>query len=115
MNAPLHQRIRALDAAILKDNTHIDTIAVAPRKTVTTKEEVEQLFAQALGAGEEGIVVKRKDVTYQPGTRMTKSGWFKLKAYLGDNELDVAVKTSGEGNFVSCLLPRIRSCQLTLP
>ncbi|EPB73849.1 ATP-dependent DNA ligase domain protein [Ancylostoma ceylanicum] len=54
-------------------------------------EEVEQLFAQALGAGEEGIVVKRKDVTYQPGTRMTKSGWFKLKAYLGDNELDVAV------------------------
>ncbi|EYC19029.1 hypothetical protein Y032_0025g1125 [Ancylostoma ceylanicum] len=91
MNAPLHQRIRALDAAILKDNTHIDTIAVAPRKTVTTKEEVEQLFAQALGAGEEGIVVKRKDVTYQPGTRMTKSGWFKLKAYLGDNELDVAV------------------------
>lgn len=22
---------------------------------------------------------------------MTKNGWFKLKAYLGDNELDVAV------------------------
>ncbi|RCN51262.1 ATP-dependent DNA ligase domain protein, partial [Ancylostoma caninum] len=37
MNAPLYQRIRALDAAILKDNTHIDTIAVAPRKTVSTK------------------------------------------------------------------------------
>ncbi|XGW14759.1 hypothetical protein V3C99_000772 [Haemonchus contortus] len=92
MNAPLHQRLRALDAGLLKDNHgHIDTISIAPRKTVSTKEEVETLFSQALGAGEEGIVVKRKDVTYQPGTRMTKNGWFKLKAYLGDNELDVAV------------------------
>ncbi|KAK6746026.1 hypothetical protein RB195_012252 [Necator americanus] len=91
MNAPLHQRIRALDAAILKDNSPIDTIAVAPRKTVSTKEEVEELYSKALGSGEEGIVVKRKDVTYQPGTRMTKNGWFKLKAYLGDNELDLAV------------------------
>uniref|UniRef100_A0A0N4WYZ9 DNA ligase IV n=1 Tax=Haemonchus placei TaxID=6290 RepID=A0A0N4WYZ9_HAEPC len=92
MNAPLHQRLRALDAGLLKDNHgHIDTISIAPRKTVSTKEEVETLFSQALAAGEEGIVVKRKDVTYQPGTRMTKSGWFKLKAYLGDNELDVAV------------------------
>ncbi|PIO66413.1 hypothetical protein TELCIR_11872 [Teladorsagia circumcincta] len=54
-------------------------------------EEVEALFSKALGAGEEGIVVKRKDVSYQPGTRMTKNGWFKLKAYLGDNEMDVAV------------------------
>ncbi|PIO64720.1 hypothetical protein TELCIR_13641 [Teladorsagia circumcincta] len=70
MNAPLHQRLRALDAALLKDNqSHIDTISIAPRKTVTTKEEVETLFSKALGAGEEGIVVKRKDVPYQPGTR----------------------------------------------
>ncbi|VDM66415.1 unnamed protein product, partial [Strongylus vulgaris] len=97
MNAPLHQRIRALEAAVLKDNTHIDTIAIAPRKTVTTKEELEELFSKALGAGEEGIVVKRKDVVYQPGTRMTKNGWFKLKAYLGDNELDVAVVAIDKG------------------
>ncbi|WKY02021.1 hypothetical protein Q1695_015772 [Nippostrongylus brasiliensis] len=92
MNAPLHQRLRALDAGVLVDNSkHIDTISIAPRKTISSKEEVETLFTQALAAGEEGIVVKNKDVTYQSGTRMTKNGWFKLKAYLGDNELDVAV------------------------
>ncbi|VDL70660.1 unnamed protein product [Nippostrongylus brasiliensis] len=60
-------------------------------KKLRKLEEVETLFTQALAAGEEGIVVKNKDVTYQSGTRMTKNGWFKLKAYLGDNELDVAV------------------------
>ncbi|KHJ96288.1 ATP-dependent DNA ligase domain protein [Oesophagostomum dentatum] len=97
MNAPLHQRIRALEAGVLKDNKHIETIAIAPRKTVSAKEEVEELFAKALGAGEEGIVVKRKDVTYQPGTRMTKNGWFKMKAYLGDNEMDVALVAVDKG------------------
>uniref|UniRef100_A0A158P5Q1 DNA_LIGASE_A3 domain-containing protein n=1 Tax=Angiostrongylus cantonensis TaxID=6313 RepID=A0A158P5Q1_ANGCA len=91
MNAPLYQRLQALDTAVLKNNQSVNTISIAPRTTISTKEEVESLFQKALSAGEEGIVVKRKDVVYQPGTRMTKNGWFKLKAYLSDNELDVAL------------------------
>ncbi|KAJ1364555.1 DNA ligase 4 [Parelaphostrongylus tenuis] len=91
MNAPLYQRLQALDTAVLKDNKRINAISIAPRATISTKEDVERLYQNALSAGEEGIVVKRKDVTYQPGTRMTKNGWFKLKAYLSDNELDVAL------------------------
>ncbi|VDM61329.1 unnamed protein product [Angiostrongylus costaricensis] len=90
MNAPLYQRLRALDTGVLKNNRSVNTISIAPRATISTKEEVESLFQKALSAGEEGIVVKRKDVIYQPGTRLD-NGWFKLKAYLSDNELDVAL------------------------
>ncbi|KJH44568.1 ATP-dependent DNA ligase domain protein [Dictyocaulus viviparus] len=91
MNAPLYQRLQALDTAILKENQCVNTISIAPRTTASTKEDVEILYQRALNSGEEGIVVKRKDVTYQPGTRITKNGWFKLKAYLSDNELDLAL------------------------
>ncbi|VDO74196.1 unnamed protein product, partial [Heligmosomoides polygyrus] len=46
MNAPLYQRLRALDAGVLKDNHgHVDIISIAPRKTIHTKWVVEMTAA----------------------------------------------------------------------
>jgi DNA ligase 1 len=63
------QRQQALDAVTMIHRVH--------REPVTTPHDVHALFAQALSAGHEGLVLKNLDSSYEPGRRGTT--WLKLK------------------------------------
>ena len=50
-------------------------------KIVSTGKELEDYFLQTIGAGLEGLVVKKQDAIYQPGKR--NFNWIKLKRRTG--------------------------------
>lgn len=61
------------------------TVFVIQEKKITSEEELREYFLEEIGAGLEGIVVKKPDAHYQPGKR--NSNWIKLK-YHGDEKLN---------------------------
>lgn len=61
------------------------TVFVIQEKQITSEEVLREYFLEEIGAGLEGIVVKKPDAHYQPGKR--NSNWIKLK-YHGDEKLN---------------------------
>jgi DNA ligase-1 len=61
------------------------TIFPIEDKKISSEEELREYFLEQIGAGLEGIVVKKPDAIYQPGKR--NSNWIKLK-YHGDEKLN---------------------------
>lgn len=60
------------------------TVYVIEQKKIESEQELREYFLEEIGAGLEGIVVKKPDAIYQPGKR--NSNWIKLK-YHGDEKL----------------------------
>lgn len=61
-------------------------------KVVSTAKELDDYFLQTIGAGLEGLVIKKQDAVYQPGKR--NFNWIKLKRRTGQklgDTIDVVV------------------------
>ncbi|MDP7976436.1 MAG: ATP-dependent DNA ligase [TACK group archaeon] len=86
LDLPLVERKREL-FALGYDNC-------APFKEVSAPEDVERAFKDSIARGNEGIVAKDPESTYQPGARGKR--WFKLKKAL--DTLDVVVIGAQYGN-----------------
>lgn len=54
-----------------------ETVQVIEEKHIHTAAQLEEYFLHSIGAGLEGLVVKREDAAYQPGKR--NFNWIKLK------------------------------------
>uniref|UniRef100_A0A1I7XDG0 DNA ligase IV n=1 Tax=Heterorhabditis bacteriophora TaxID=37862 RepID=A0A1I7XDG0_HETBA len=89
MNVPLEQRVRLLDSGLLKTQSE-EVIFISPRVVANSRDEVDNFYGEAMRNGDEGIVIKNRNIVYQPGTRKKSNGWFKLKPNI-DNELDLAL------------------------
>ena len=70
LDAPLHARVAAMEALLPAHQ-------VVPRVVAEDVETVERAFADWVGLGYEGVVVKRLDAPYAAGRR--DSAWVKLK------------------------------------
>jgi DNA ligase-1 len=60
---------------------HNSDVFLIDEKIVSTGQELESYFLQTIGAGLEGLVVKKQDAIYQPGKR--NFNWIKLKRQTG--------------------------------
>ncbi len=69
-------------------------VAISPQHGAETHADLERLFAEARARGNEGLLLKRPDSTYEPGKRT--GAWLKLKRPYGT--LDVAITAAEQGN-----------------
>lgn len=78
IHIPFFERKTVLKEQIRNSsNPQKDTILIAEETNVTKGEEIDVLFDQAISKGLEGIMAKKTDGFYQPGTR--DWGWIKFK------------------------------------
>jgi len=84
---PLHERKRVLKESV-KEGTHVIL-------SVPVEEEGKAYYQAALAKGIEGIVAKKKDSPYEPGTR--SGNWLKVKKILSCDSV-VFGYTEGEGS-----------------
>ncbi|GAB2567901.1 ATP-dependent DNA ligase [Microlunatus antarcticus] len=70
LDVSLRERAAAMESLLPAD-------LIVPRVVATSTEEVETVFADWVGQGFEGVVVKNLDAPYAAGRR--SSGWVKLK------------------------------------
>lgn len=71
-----HTERRALLASVLAHNAN-PTLDLVEETYIKSADELERYFLTCIGAGLEGIVVKRPDAPYVPGKR--NFNWIKLK------------------------------------
>lgn len=68
---------------------------------VRDRDAVERLFEAARESGDEGLVLKRRGSTYEPGRR--GSAWLKLKRALGTLDVVITAAEQGHGQRASML------------
>ncbi|CAJ0941625.1 unnamed protein product, partial [Mesorhabditis belari] len=91
MGTPFDKRLQAMDSLLLKKQDPT-VIYIPERKIGNSKEDVKAYFKEAMMNCDEGIVIKRRETLYEPGHRLLRNGWFKVKANLTEGaHLDVAV------------------------
>ena len=90
LDAPLTERRAALEALHLPQPVQLSTGTPA-----TTPDDLEERFAEARAAGNEGIVMKRPDAPYQPGRRGRL--WTKWKPGVGTLDVVVVAAEYGHG------------------
>lgn len=79
LDATHSQRRQELE--LLMNHVELDTLFVIEERVVDTAEELNNYFLKTIGAGLEGLVVKRLDAQYQAGKR--NFNWIKLKRQTG--------------------------------
>ncbi len=82
LNVPHAQRYALLQKLCLESHKTIYPIS---QRAIESEEDLREYFLEEIGAGLEGVVVKKPDAIYQPGKR--NSNWIKLK-YHGDEKLN---------------------------
>ncbi|HEX5451360.1 MAG TPA: hypothetical protein VFW86_03140, partial [Candidatus Limnocylindrales bacterium] len=92
LRLPLRDRRRRLEALGLAEQPGL---GVARREQADDVEALEQLFAEARGRGNEGLMVKDPDTAYTPGRR--GYGWLKLKRPLATLDCVVVGVEVGHG------------------
>jgi DNA ligase-1 len=90
LDQPLATRRERL--ALLPPMEHV---TVSPTLSVTDAEAIREAFEQALGRGNEGLVLKDPASTYQPGKR--GQAWLKLKRPLATLDVVVVAAEYGHG------------------
>lgn len=91
MKAPLEERRRAL-AQIFRDAPL--PLLISAERQAATHEDVDRLFQEARGRGNEGLLLKRRGSFYEPGRR--SGAWQKLKRPYGT--LDVVITSAEQGH-----------------
>jgi len=69
-------------------------LQVSQQRGAATLEDVDRLFLESRGRGNEGLLLKRKDSLYEPGKRT--GAWQKLKRPFGT--LDVVITAAEQGH-----------------
>ncbi len=90
---PLHARRVLLDTLCGLPST-ATALRVAPQQTATAA-DLDALFAAARARGNEGLMVKRIDAPYRPGTR--GRDWLKVKRALATLDVVVTAAQVGHG------------------
>jgi DNA ligase-1 len=75
-----HQQRREKLLKIVETLNQSD-LYVIDERFVSTAEQLDEYFLQTIGAGLEGLVIKKQDAVYQPGKR--NFNWIKLKRRTG--------------------------------
>ena len=70
-------------------------LPVTTQKQITGEDDVEDLFEQALAHGNEGLMLKRKDSTYEYGQR--RKSWLKVKKPSGSLDTVILYAHAGSG------------------
>lgn len=86
-----HQQRRIALGEIVEKVENSDVFLI-DEKVVSTGKELDDYFLQTIGAGLEGLVIKKQDAVYQPGKR--NFNWIKLKRRTGQklgDTIDVVV------------------------
>jgi DNA ligase-1 len=86
-----HQQRRIAMGEIVERVENSDVFLI-DEKVVSTGKELDDYFLQTIGAGLEGLVIKKQDAVYQPGKR--NFNWIKLKRRTGQklgDTIDVVV------------------------
>ena len=79
-------------------------------KLVTTKEaEAKVFFKKALAAGNEGLMLKKRDAVYGPGRYV--GGWMKMKQVLEPLDLVILGAESGTGKRAGMLTSFLLGCK----
>ncbi len=73
---PLQDRLKLLEK-ITKDSK-VTKIEMLESPVVKSQDELEEIFREYIGEGLEGLIAKKLDTPYEPGTR--NYDWIKLKA-----------------------------------
>lgn len=87
---PLLQRRAQLQALARANNLPITT-----QKPLHTKEDIHKYFNQALAHGNEGLMLKKKDSTYEYGQR--RKSWLKVKKPSGSLDTVILYAHAGSG------------------
>ena len=83
---------RRIALADVVDKVENSDVFLIDEKVVSTAKELDDYFLQTIGAGLEGLVIKKQDAVYQPGKR--NFNWIKLKRRTGQklgDTIDVVV------------------------
>ncbi|MFP4119246.1 MAG: ATP-dependent DNA ligase [Candidatus Woesearchaeota archaeon] len=92
LDKPLKERLEVVES-IIKPK---ERVLVSARGVEVNKiEEAEKIYQEALDAGNEGVMIKNLDESYQPGGRV--SAWIKMKPVMEELDLVIVKATWGEG------------------
>ena len=91
LQRPYEER-RSMMEETLRDQPH--PILISPQIPIATHDDLDRLFLEARGRGNEGLLLKRRGSRYEPGKR--GGAWQKLKRPYGT--LDVVVTAAEQGN-----------------
>lgn len=86
-----HEQRRIALGAVVEKIENSDVFLI-DEQVVSTAQQLDDYFLQTIGAGLEGLVIKKQDAVYQPGKR--NFNWIKLKRRTGQklgDTIDVVV------------------------
>lgn len=89
----LEQRRRMLEDSIKNIK---DKFQIAKQLVTKDLDQAQKFYEEALGAGQEGLIVKNLDAIYQPGRRVA-GGWLKVKPTMENLDLVITGGTWGTG------------------
>jgi DNA ligase-1 len=76
-------------------------LLLSPQYAIETHDDVDRLFRAARERGNEGLLLKRRDSTYEPGKR--SGAWFKLKRPYGTLDVVITAAEQGHGRRATLL------------
>ncbi|MGM5481523.1 MAG: ATP-dependent DNA ligase [Nanobdellota archaeon] len=92
LDKPLTERLKVVEKIVKPE----ERVLVAARGVEVDKlEEAEKIYQEALDAGNEGVMIKNLEESYQPGGRV--SAWIKMKPVMDELDLVIVKATWGEG------------------
>ncbi len=89
------------DTSLMKRRKKLEELAsefslpITSQMELTTKDDLEELFERALAHGNEGLMLKRKDSTYEYGQR--RKSWLKVKKPSGSLDTVMLYAHAGSG------------------
>ncbi len=81
--------------ALLEELSEKHSLPITTQKAISSEDDVEALFEQALAHGNEGLMLKKKDSTYEYGQR--RKSWLKVKKPGGSLDTVMLYAHAGSG------------------
>jgi len=105
IDEPLYRR-RELLQKLMQEN---DNIGLSTLKEISTADEVVALFDEAMAMGNEGLMLKKRDAPYQPGSRV--GTMLKYKKTMETLDLVITKAARGEGKRSKWLTSYTVACK----
>lgn len=94
-NSPIFEKTLVERRQILEELVKRHRIPITAQMELTSNDDVEKLFEQALAHGNEGLMLKRKDSSYEYGQR--RKSWLKVKEPSGSLDTVILYAHAGSG------------------
>lgn len=92
---PIFEKSLVERRGILEHLANAFKLPITMQMEITSNDDVERFFEQALAHGNEGLMLKRKDSTYEYGQR--KKSWLKVKKPSGSLDTVILYAHAGSG------------------